>query len=966
MRGPIAHRLAATIVLALATTVTAQWRHLGDLKSCEQKGSAVELRCGEARVRLEATREHVTRVRLAPSGQFGRDFSWAMQDLKPTAGVGITSENDDRVEIKSGALKIVVQKRPCRLTIQDAEGRTLIKDDLARGMGWSSAAGKGDLAVRAWQQFSADYGVYGLGEKTGPLNKAGRAWTMWNTDAWSYGPTRDPIYQSIPFFIVANKGAYHGVFFDNPFRSHIDFGGEDRDLLSFGAEGGELNHYVIAGPGPRDVVSRYTDLTGRIELPPKWALGYHQSRYSYSPESRVREVAKEFAERRIPCDVIYFDIDYMDGYRCFTWDRRRFPNAKKLTDDLKAAGIHTVAIIDPGIKQESGYSVFDSGTKLDAWLKKPGGEPYLGRVWAGASVFPDYTNPRVRDWWANLVPPFITACGIDGIWNDMNEPADFEGPEHSVPLDLIHDNEGSPASHRACHNVYGMQMHRATHAGLQRAQPDKRAFTMTRATYAGGQRYGAAWTGDNVSTWEHMRMSIAMNLGLGVSGMPFTGPDIGGFAGGARPELFARWIQFGSLFPYCRTHTSWDSPDQEPWSFGDRVEQIARESLQRRYEFLPYIYSLFEEAARTGLPVLRPVWMEFPGHHHAEDEAFMLGPDVFVAPTLQPDARERFIDLPPGVWYDAKSGEIHAAGQPVRVSAELEHLPMFIRVGSAIPMQSAVLNTMESPVDPMIVDVWPAPSGEFSGSVYEDDGASLAYQRGESRRTTFEGHRTGSKLELIMKTEGSFKPPSRRPLIRLHGIRGEIGSASVVKGGETRPCDHRRVGNIRLVRMLEDDGRDQRITIEWNPASSKAAEVQLTFDEPRIDIPYMREMTWSREAGARAALSVRGEFGAHFILRRLQIPADALRFMRLRMSTQHTKTIAMRFASEEDPALANQSFVTIDTVPDDTFREYSIDLKQASGGNWKGNVYLIRFDLVGGAKADETIRLDEVAFLPNK
>jgi alpha-glucosidase len=966
MRGPIASRLAATIVLALTASAIAQWRHLDALTSHEQKGPALELHCGEASVRLEATRDHVMRVRLAPDGHFARDFSWAVENLKPTATVSTTAENEDRLEINSGALRVAIQKQPCRLTILDAEGRVLIEDDLARGMAWCAGVRRGDLAVRAWQTLSADAGVYGLGEKTGPLNKAGRAWTMWNTDAWSYAPSRDPIYQSIPFFIQANKEACHGVFFDNPWRTSFDFGSEDRNIVSFGAEGGELNYYVIAGPSPKDVVSRYTELTGRIELPPKWALGYHQSRYSYSPESRVRDVAKQFEERRMPCDVIYFDIDYMEGFRCFTWDKRRFPNARKLTDDLKAQGIRTVAIIDPGIKQEPGYSVFDGGAKLDAWLKMPGGEPYVGRVWAGASVFPDFTNPRVRDWWAGLVHSFVEACGIDGIWNDMNEPADFEGPDHSVPLDLIHDNEGMPASHRACHNVYGMQMHRATHEGLQRAQPKERVFTLTRASYAGGQRFGASWTGDNVSNWEHLRMSVAMNLGLGLSGMPFTGPDIGGFAGGARPELYARWIQLASLFPYCRTHTSWDNPDQEPWSFGDRVERIARESLLRRYRFLPYIYTLFEEAARTGLPVLRPVWMEFPGYHHSEDEAFMLGPSVFVAPTLQPDARERFIDLPPGVWFDAESGEVHASGQPVRISPELEHLPLFILAGSAIPMQSPVLNTTETPVDSLIVDVWPTPSGEFSGCLYEDDGLSLSYQHGIARRTTFTGNRKESKLELIMKSEGPFTPPGRRPLIRFHGIRGEICSATVAHCAETRSCNYRRDGDAWLVRLLDDDGHEQRATIEWKPLKHEAEAFRLSFDKPGYDIPCMREMTWSRENRSKAAMIVRSEIGPHFILRRVQIHADSLRFMRLRLSTQHTKAISMRFASEEEPTLSDQSFVTIDTIPDGTLREYTIDLKQASGGKWKGHVYWLRFDLVSGVKSDESIRLEDMAFLPNK
>ncbi len=1025
--------LTAPLLFATVRPAAGEWKQLGPLTSFERGESIVTLTCGESVVRLEATAEHVVRVRVAPDGTFGRDFSWAVLDLQPKGRFIAFQERDEQVRFTTGGVTVVVYRDPSRLEFLDADNRIIAADDNEGGAAWNAPARESETLdamkprqgqvgnpghdtaasragrkseIRISHQLPDGVAIYGLGEKSGVLNKRGQAWEMWNLDAYGYGPSSDPIYVSVPFFIAAKDGAYSGLFFDNPWRTWFDFGKQSRNGLSFGAEGGEINYYVIAGPDPKDVVRRYTDLVGRIELPPYWTLGYHQCRYSYYPEAKVREIATALRDRKIPCDVIYFDIDYMDGYRCFTWNPKWFPDPKALVTDLNAMDFHTIAIIDPGIKYDPGYFVFDQGTKLNAWLTRPDGQPYVGRVWPGKTVFPDFTNPKVRNWWADLYPPFLESCGIDGVWNDMNEPADFDGPNKTVPLDIRFDNEGEPADHRACHNVYGMQMCRATLEGLKRAKPGRRAFTMTRASYAGGQRYGAGWTGDNSSTWEHLRMSIPMVLNLGVSGMPFQGPDIGGFAIGAHPELYARWIQFGALFPYCRTHTAWDNPDQEPWSYGAEVEGVARASIERRYQLLPYLYTLFEEASRTGVPMLRPVWMEFPHGGPSADTSFMLGPDIYVAPILEPNPRETRVELPPGVWYDMNTGLIWGGGQRVPVSVDAYSLPMFVRGGATIPMQSIVQSTRETPEEPLILDVWPF--GERTATLYEDDGQTLEFQNGNFRRTELRTRTNEHLVELSITTEGPYQPRDRSPLARVHGIDGAVERVTCVSGrldgdqaaleqaiaaaesspagdapsaGELRivtrtvaepgmkaPGDYRRGQRTRIleVRLHPDNGQPQILRVKSKPRPGAEAPIVFTFDNPGSSFAAVSDILPPTYENGVVKLSLKNDWNPNVLLPRLRLSADKLPLLKMRMSSEHARKLAVRFATEEDPTLSDRTEMLFDMTPDGRLHDYTFDLSKASGGKWTGTVYQVRIDFEDGIRGDEFVTFDSLSFEPRE
>jgi len=976
--------LSLAFALTAAAPVQSAWQHLGDVTAHSLDGPVVNITCGVAHVQVVAQSQHVVRIRLAPDGTFARDFSWAVQNASPQAVFELAASDDDTVTYSTGGLNVRVGLRPCRITVMDAEGNVLVADDPARGLSWQ-VAGAGDVApVRVWQQFSDDTRVFGLGEKAGGMHRGDRTWVNWNTDAPGYTRTTDPLYVTVPFFIAVREQRYHGVFFDNTWRSSFDFDRLARNLMSFGAEGGALDYYVIAGPHPRDVIERYTNLTGRIALPPRWAIGYHQCRYSYFPDERVREVARTFREKRIPCDVLYFDIDYMDEYRCFTWNNERFPDPREMMNDLNSQGFRTVAIIDPGIKNEPGYPVFDTGARIDAWVKRPEGEPYVGRVWPGDCVFPDFTADRVRDWWAGLFPPFIAASGLDGVWNDMNEPADFANPSKTVPLELRHDYGGSPASHRAAHNVYGMQMARATRDGLQRARPDQRPFTLTRASYAGGQRDAAIWTGDNISNWDHFAMSVPMALSCGISGMPFVGPDIGGFIGGATPELYARWIQVGALFPYARTHTSCNNPDQEPWSFGPRVEAIARTALERRYAWMPYIYTLFEEASRTGAPIIRPIWYEQPGYDGwSLDSVFYLGPDILVAPKLTPGEEPYSINLPEGVWFEGNTGEIYGGNRWYQMPGDLETLVHFFRAGAIVPMQSPVQHTGETPAEPLIIDVWPW--GDSKATLYRDDGSSFAYQQEAFQRTEFRCESRASHIMFAVEAiDGQFDAGPdypHFPLLRLHGIsrpplRIDVNNANYAwrakeatdSADPTLPDirtyhydpDTRTV-LVRLAAPLDPETyvqlvRGRRVEGEVHP-------VVLAFDGTGHKLTRPRGASAVEYVNEAARFTMRWGGTARVLLPRLKVSADALPVMELRAATEHARKAIVRFSTEEDPQAVVET-AALDLIPDGKLQVFRVNMPDMAGEKWRGTVYWMELEFTENIRGNETITLAQIGFRP--
>ena len=757
----------AMVVVFAASPAAAQWTSLGAMSAPRRETNGLTFRNPQGTVTITVVEPNIFRVRFAPRQQLGRDHSYAVvPGDRPDPGAAFKIASDRSV-ITTSALQMTIRHNPFRIAIADSQGNSLDEDDPQNGIAFSGST------VRVWKRLRDDEQVYGLGSKTGDLNKRGRKlggynYTMWNSDTYAYDPSTDPIYVSVPFFLVLRAGRSHGIFFDNTFRSNFDIGHQSAGLLSFGADGGELNYYFINGPDPKSVLTRYTSLTGRMPLPPLWSLGYHQCRYSYFPDSRLRFIAQNFRERRIPVDTIWLDIHYLEGFNPFTWSAERFPDPPGLLADLRKLGLRTVVIIDPHPKKAPGWGPYDSGLAGDHYVKNPDGSLYEAPVWPsqaerdpGPSVFPDFSKPATREWWGGLYAPLLTA-GVAGIWNDMNEPAIFDTPTGTMPLTVRHDNEGQPTDHRAIHNVYGLLMTRATHEGLLRLQPNTRPFVLTRASYAGGQRYSAIWPGDNVSDWTHLRGSIATLMGMGLSGLSFVGSDIGGFAEAPSAELYTRWLQAGVFYPFMRTHTAFGTPDQEPWSYGTYHEALNRRAIELRYELLPHIYKVMREASLTGVPALRPLLLEFPDdpNTYGMEDQFMFGSDLLVAPVLREGMTEREVYLPKGEWFDYWTGQRHRGGVRIRVPVTLASIPIFVRAGGVLMSQPVVQHTGEMPGQPLRLRVYPGPPRE--AGLYEDDGESLDYTRGEwlLRQVTSDASERTSTVE-IGSPSGSYRPAPR-------------------------------------------------------------------------------------------------------------------------------------------------------------------------------------------------------------
>lgn len=604
--------------------------------------------------------------------------------------------------------------------------------------------------------------LYGTGEIAGPLLRNGRSTEAWNTDAYAYGAGNPSLYQSHPWVLgVLPDGSAFGVLADTTYRCRIDL---TFDIL-FAAEGPPFPVYVFAGDSPQAVITRLTDFIGRIEMPPLWALGYQQCRFSYAPEGVARNIASEFRNRDIPCDVIWFDIDYMHGYRIFTWDPSGFPNPLALNNDLHAQGFRTVWMINPAPKLESGYFVYDQGSAGDHWVLDAVGNWYVGNVWPGAVHYPDFTQPQTRTWWAGLYANFM-AQGVDGVWNDMNEPANFGGPSHTLPLSTWHRGGGGlPAgNHAQYHNVYGMLMAQASRDGILAARPDKRPFVLSRANFIGGHRHAAVWTGDNVASWEHLYFCTPMVLNLGLSGQPFAGPDLGGFVGDGSASLFARWMGVGVFMPFCRAHSDDQGISKEPWSFGTSVEDTCRTAIQRRYRLLPYLYTLFHEATQTGLPVARPVFFADPDDPalRGEDVAFLLGADLLVVPNVAENPVSAPAPaLPSGTWRT-----LSLVGE--NSAADVNQPALRLRGGAILPLGPVMEYTDQLPLDPVTLVVSLDSGGYAEGWLYEDDGDGWDFLSGDYRLARYTATQSGNTVTVeVAEIDGARPTPARAVTIQV-------------------------------------------------------------------------------------------------------------------------------------------------------------------------------------------------------
>lgn len=711
----------------------------GKIEKARQEGSTVFITFENGELEVCAYTDFIIRVFSDCSGV--RPESFAIEGNKKNDICVMMEEEEDVVTISTKEL-IVKIGDGAKTDFYDKDGNALCMDyrgerkaeerlsdqmrQLMEQEGHTVGESGADHRIQVLKKMDPGDCFYGLGDKTGFINKRGYEYVSWNTDDPDpHVDSYKSLYKSIPFFITLKKDAVFGIFFDNTYRTYFNFGKESDDYYFFAADEGNLNYYFIGGNSMRDVVKGYAYLTGTAPLPQLWTLGYHQSRWGYCCEADVRRIAENMKKHGLPCDAVHLDIDYMRGYRVFTVDQEKFPDLKGMAEDLHKAGMRLVTIIDPGVKKDAGYAVYDEGVEREYFAKTPEGEIYENVVWPGAAVYPDFGRKEVRKWWGEN-HRYLVESGVDGIWNDMNEPASFHG---ELPEDVVFYAEARKTCHSEIHNVYGHNMARATYAGLKELT-GKRPFVITRACYSGSQKYAMAWTGDNQSLWAHLQMAIPQICNLGLSGMPYVGTDIGGFGADTTKELLCRWIELGSLSPFCRNHCSFANRVQEPWTFDEETLDIYRKFLRLRYALLPYLYDLFRQEEESGLPLMRPMVLQYEKDPETRNMngQFMVGESLLAAPVVEQGATRKMVYLPEGGWYDYWSGEKLEGGRYVIRRAALDECPLFVKAGSIIPCYPEMDHVSGEKDRELIFKVYP---GEGEYFHYQDNGEDFAYREGE-------------------------------------------------------------------------------------------------------------------------------------------------------------------------------------------------------------------------------------------
>ncbi|AZN77364.1 alpha-glucosidase [Lactobacillus acidophilus] len=618
------------------------------------------------------------------------------------------------------------------------------------------------------KKLASDEQFYGLGDKTGFLNKRHYAYNNWNTDDPAPQVESFPsLYKSVPILLGLKDGHPYGIFFDNTYRNHIDLGKESNDYYYYSAVDGNIDYYIIGGDSLKEIITNYTYLTGRVPMPQKWTLGYQQSRWGYSvSQKQVEKIAENLRKYDLPCDVLHLDIDYMRGYRVFTWRKDTYESPDKFIKKMRKLGFRIITIIDPGVKKDDDYKIYKEGLEKGYFVKAPDGTVYVNEVWPGDAVFPDFGRKEVRKWWARNCK-YLVDLGVSGIWDDMNEPASFRG---EIPQDIVFHNEEQASTHKKMHNVYGHNMAKATYEGLKKYS-GKRPFVITRAAYAGTQKFSTVWTGDNQSLWTHVQMMIPQLCNLGMSGFSFAGTDIGGFGADTTPELLTRWIE-GALFsPLYRNHAALGTRSQEPWIFGEPTLSIYRKYLKLRYRFIPYLYDEFYREIKTGLPIMRPLVLNYendPQVYNLNDE-YMVGEDILAAPVVQEGQTKRAVYLPKGKWIDFWNGVEYSGKTTILVDAPIGKLPLFIKKNTILPWGKEVSHISDEPDESMTFRVF-GKKGKYIH--YQDNGTDFKYQKGEYNLYKVKVSKDGS-VKVMLEKHG-FGPVYRRITVQLPNKKVEF------------------------------------------------------------------------------------------------------------------------------------------------------------------------------------------------
>jgi len=777
-----------SMVLFLFAGWAALAANLGEMGGFNESDDGVIIKFSNGLVKVSRLEDGIIRVRATDKDKFEADRSFALAPDAPSPVAVKVMEDASGLIFETGLVKGRVSRQGGALTLWDKSGNLLMEEPKSGGIFFE----KGKVGVMRVSPPEEHY--YGFGEKTGSLDKRGSKMVMWNTDN-TYTTNSDPLYQSHPYYLALRKGRAYGIFQDSTYKSIFDVGSSSANLLKYTAEAGELNYYFLYGPSPKEVIQRYGLLVGRYPLPPLWALGNMQCRWSYKNERQVRAIASKFRTNNVPCDVLFLDIHYMDKYKVFTFNKNRFPDPAGLFAELGKQGFKVITIVDPGVKIEKGYYVYEQGLENDYFVRSKKGGYFKANVWPGACYFPDFFRPEAREWWGGL-HKFLWDAGVDGVWDDMNEISawarDVRLGDYMLPfpgtvnfLDMVYGAKDHPVDAALGHNAYASLEEEATYNGLKKLRPDERPFIITRAGYPGVQRYSSMWTGDNSANWPQLKMALAMLLNLGISGQVMVGSDIGGFVGTPSSELYARWLEQGVFYPFCRTHTMELTPSQDPFSYGKDVLSISKAMIELRYRLLPYTYSYFKQASETGLPVMRAVFLEFPGDEQSFQDAseFMWGEHLLVAPVVEEWAKSRMIHLPPGKWYRFESSSALKGPRDFEEKAGLGLVPLFAREGAIIPLAPVMNYSSEKPWSPLLVEFYPGRS-KTCFTLYEDEGQGFNYLKGNYLETSY-CQEPGEKELVLRKSdgEGGFRPSEREVRLKIFGVKKPESVQSATASG---------------------------------------------------------------------------------------------------------------------------------------------------------------------------------------
>lgn len=735
-----------------------RWEKLGRITGFKAKKYIIDITLEKGNLRISSLDNGILHIQVSKDlMKIPQTNAVVLKSKTPPPFTVEENEDSTYIHQELGTIKfasIEIDQKNSKLTFKDGFGFGIFNESIPsyHEEGWYRTVKHPEVSCE---------NHYGFGEKGGPLDKKGEVISFWNTDSFAYDVDDAKLYQTQPIQIVVRPNGFcYALIYDNPHRSQIKIGEDHECSSEYYVEGGGINYYLIIGPTVYKVFTKIHKLLGKPPMPPISALGHHQSRWSYYPESEVRALAKEFRERKIPCDYIHLDIDYMNEYRIFTWDKTKFPNPKKLANDLLEDGFRLMAMTDPGVKVDDEFKLCKEGIRGKHFCMNPDGTIYSGSVWPGDCHFPDFTQAKTRTWFGNHFKA-LTNVGIKGFWIDMNEPSVFN-EKGTIDDDVIHPGEGEPKLHKEIHNLYGHLMAQATYEGLQQLLPNTRIYINSRAAYLGTHRYAGTWTGDNNAEWSHLQVSIPMLLNMAVSGQLMIGPDIGGFAGKPSSELLIRWYQAGILYTYFRNHTINKKCSQEPWVFGKKAEKIIRETIQLRYSLMVYIYNAVRQTCLTGVPAFRALWVDYPNDPvvHIDDWAeteYLFGDNLLVAPILKRGRRQRDVYLPSGKWYSLCGELILEGGKIHEIAVPLDFVPIFVKEGSIIPfIDDNIQHTGEIKETKISLRIYPKNS-EAQADIYLDDGETLDFEHGEYEIAHIEAERRQDTWIVNVKREGKKK-----------------------------------------------------------------------------------------------------------------------------------------------------------------------------------------------------------------